>query len=91
MMQTKEVEMQKLDLTRRVEELKKFCEDTENGFKDNQAALEKKNAEVLFHASLRLPVISPQLAFFICWSLVHRTPLFSGTSKFEKNQRCSEG
>ena len=38
---TKEVEMQKLDLTRRVEELKKFCEDTENGFKENQAALEK--------------------------------------------------
>ena len=38
--------MQKLDLTRRVEELKKFCEDTENGFKENQAALEKKNAEV---------------------------------------------
>jgi len=44
---TKEVEMQKLDLTRRVEELKKFCEDTENGFKENQAALEKKNAEEL--------------------------------------------
>merc|ERR1712036_35898 len=40
---TKEVEMQKLDLTRRVEELKKFCEDTENGFKENQAALETKN------------------------------------------------
>merc|ERR1712146_164116 len=44
---TKEVEMQKLELTRRVEELKKFCEDTENGFKENQAALEKKNAEEL--------------------------------------------
>merc|ERR1719399_2092939 len=44
---TKEVEMQKLDLTRRVEELKQFCEDTENGFKENQAALEKKNAEEL--------------------------------------------
>merc|ERR1712167_274763 len=44
---TKEVEMQKLDLTRRVEELKKFCEDTETGFKDSQAALEKKNAEEL--------------------------------------------
>jgi len=44
---TKEVEMQKLDLTRRVEELKKFCEDTENGFKENQTALEKKNAEEL--------------------------------------------
>merc|ERR1719506_1687416 len=44
---TKEVEMQKLDLTRRVEELKKFCEDTENGFKENQAKLEKKNAEEL--------------------------------------------
>merc|ERR1711934_705219 len=44
---TKEVEMQKLDLTRRVEELKKFCEDTENSFKENQAALEKKHAEEL--------------------------------------------
>merc|ERR1712028_306654 len=44
---TKEVEMQKLDLTRRVEELKKFCEDTENGFRENQSALEKKNAEEL--------------------------------------------
>merc|ERR1711975_18816 len=44
---TKEVEMQKLDLTRRVEELKKFCEDTENSFKENQQALEKKNAEEL--------------------------------------------
>merc|ERR1712188_283203 len=44
---TKEVEMQKLDLTRRVEELKQFCEDTENGFKENQMALEKKNAEEL--------------------------------------------
>merc|ERR1711871_89533 len=44
---TKEVEMTKLDLTRRVEELKQFCEDTENGFKENQAALEKKNSDEL--------------------------------------------
>merc|ERR1711970_519913 len=44
---TKEVEMQKLDLTRRVEELKKFCEDTETGFKNSQAALEKKFAKEL--------------------------------------------
>merc|ERR1711861_49285 len=44
---TKEVEMQKLDLTRRVEELKNFCEATETSFRDNQAALEKKHAEEL--------------------------------------------
>merc|ERR1712182_46563 len=44
---TKEVEMSKLDLTRRVEELKNFCEATETSFRDNQAALEKKNAEEL--------------------------------------------
>merc|ERR1719158_1110380 len=44
---TKEVEMQKLNLTRRVEELKNFCEATETSFRDNQAALEKKHAEEL--------------------------------------------
>merc|ERR1712023_482269 len=44
---TKEVEMTKLDLTRRVEELKQFCEDTAEGFKENQAALEKKNSDEL--------------------------------------------
>ena len=64
--------MQKLDLTRRVEELKKFCEDTENGFKDNQAALEKKNAEVkqYVHSFLR-----HSESLFVCfrtwmWSLL---------------------
>jgi len=39
--------MQKLELSRRVEELKQFCEDTANGFTDNQAALEKKNSDEL--------------------------------------------
>merc|ERR1712178_214660 len=34
-LRTTEVEMQKLDLPRRVEELQKFCEDTENGFREN--------------------------------------------------------
>merc|ERR1712021_275682 len=34
---TKEVEMSKLDLTRRVEELKKFCEDNTANFKESQA------------------------------------------------------
>eukprot|EP00658_Telonema_sp_P-2_P052660 TRINITY_DN408_c0_g1_i2.p2 TRINITY_DN408_c0_g1~~TRINITY_DN408_c0_g1_i2.p2 ORF type:complete len:101 (-),score=37.56 TRINITY_DN408_c0_g1_i2:205-507(-) len=44
---TKEVEMQKLDLTHRVEELKQFCEETAKGFADNQTALEKKNSDEL--------------------------------------------
>merc|ERR1719171_2253319 len=42
-----ELEGDKTELTRRVEELKQFCEATETSFRDNQAALEKKNAEEL--------------------------------------------
>merc|ERR1712224_596053 len=44
---TKEVEMQKLDLTRRVEELKQFSEEIATNFKESQAALEKKNSDEL--------------------------------------------
>merc|ERR1712028_46291 len=44
---TKEVEMQKLDLTRRVEELKQFCEENTANFKESRAGLEKKNSEEL--------------------------------------------
>merc|ERR1711865_194740 len=55
---TKEVEMQKLDLTRRVEELKQFCEENTANFKESQAGLEKKNSEELqqlkkFNAALK--------------------------------------
>jgi dynein light intermediate chain len=42
---TKEVEMQKLDLTKRVDELKQFCQDTAQGFQESQEALEKKNTD----------------------------------------------
>merc|ERR1712146_436747 len=55
---TKEVEMQKLDLSRRVEELKQFCEETATNFKESQATLEKKNSDELqqlkkFNAALK--------------------------------------
>lgn len=55
---TKEVEMQKIELTRRLEELKQFCEDTSNNFKENRTALEKKNSDELqqlkkFNAALK--------------------------------------
>ena len=64
---TKEVEMTKLDLTRRVEELKQFCEDTAEGFKENQSALEKKNSDVpTIHYSLFVCASHSPLACTFC-------------------------
>merc|ERR1712028_212260 len=51
-------EQLKADLTRRVEELKQFCEENTANFKESQAGLEKKNSEELqqlkkFNAALK--------------------------------------
>ena len=44
---TKEVEMTKMDATRRLEELDQFCEQQRANFKESQEMLDQKNSDEL--------------------------------------------